>query len=111
MDYFNKFLQVDPEKTLKDYREKPDSYWKNVGEKMALDLFRDMSRRVPAYKSFLKKHKVNPAKIKTIKDFKKVPVMDKDNYIHSYKLNDLCWDGKVESNYFLSASSCSPGVP
>lgn len=111
MDHFQRFINLSSDKTLREYRTKSDKYWRNVGEKMALGLFKDMSKRVPAYKNFLKKHNIDPSKIKTTKDFKKVPAMDKDNYIHKYKLNELCWDGKVESSYFLSASSGSTGVP
>ncbi len=111
MDYFNDFIKSSPEKTLKDYRTQPDSYWKSIGEKMAIKLFKEMSERVPAYKDFLKKNKINPSKILTIKEFKKVPVMAKDSYINKYKLSDLCWDGKLETNYLLSASSGSTGVP
>lgn len=111
MDYYKKFLSVSAEKTLKEYREKDDRYWKAVGEKMALQLFKQAAERVPAYKKFLAKHKISPSKIKTIKDFKNVPVIDKDNYINKYELDELCWDGKIEGNYFLSASSGSTGIP
>jgi len=111
MDYFKKFLSLDPDKTLKEFRTKGDSYWKRIGEKMALQLFKEASKRVPAYKNFLKKNRVNPDNVKNINDFKKVPIMDKESYINKYKLSELCWDGKIESSYFLSASSGSTGIP
>lgn len=111
MDYFRKFLSLPAEKTLKEYRSRGDAYWKKTGEKMALELFRQTAQRVPAYKKFLKKNKINPKTIKTIKDFKNIPLTDKDNYINKYKLSELCWDGKIENSYFLSASSGSTGIP
>lgn len=104
-------MTLPAEKTLKEYRSRGDAYWKKTGEKMALELFRQTAQRVPAYKKFLKKNKINPKTIKTIKDFKNIPLTDKDNYINKYKLSELCWDGKIENSYFLSASSGSTGIP
>lgn len=78
------------------------------GEKLALGLFRKMAERVPAYKDFLKKHKVRPDKIKTIVDFKYLPTIDKENYIKKYRLSSLCWDGKLRAP-IISASSGSTG--
>lgn len=111
MDYFNKFVKASPEKTLREYNTKKDVYWKGAGEQLALQLFKQAASRVPAYKKFLKRRKINPSKIKTIEDFAKVPLTDKENYINKHKLNDLCWDGKISNSYFLSASSGSTGVP
>ncbi len=111
MDYFNKFKNSDPERILETYRSKSDTFWKNSGQKMALSLFKTAAKRVPAYKDFLQKNKINPAKINTIEDFINVPITDKENYINKYKLSDLCMDGKIESSYFLSASSGSTGIP
>ena len=86
-------------------------FWEREGEKMALCLFSLASRNVPAYKDFLKKNKINPEKIKTIKDFKYVPITDKNNYIKKYPLEDLCWKGKLAGNSIISVSSGSSGVP
>lgn len=77
---------------------------------MALNLFQLMSRRVPAYKDFLKKNRINPDKIKTIKDFKLVPTIDKENYLRVYPLEKLCWDGELkEKRWTISANSGSTG--
>ncbi len=110
-DYYLKFIKTNANVYLKEYLTKDDRYWKTVGEEMALKLFSEMSDRVPAYKHFLEKHKINPKQVKTIADFKKVPVIDKENYINKYPLNELCWEGKIEDSYLLSASSGSTGIP
>lgn len=81
-------------------------------EQMALDLFHLASKRVPAYKDFLKKQGVTPTKIKTYSDFKQyVPVIDKQNYLREYPLSALCLDGNMFSNRIISVSSGSSGVP
>ncbi len=95
----------------KQLREKSASFWEKKGEQMALKLFRDMVKRVPAYKDFLTKNGVNISKVKTIEDFKKLPLMDKANYMRQYPLEDICWDGTLESNTLFSVSSGSSGKP
>ena len=82
------------------------------GEKMALELFHQMATRVPAYKKFLAKHRVNPATVLTYEDFvKKVPLIDKKNYLSEYPLSELCMDGDLFKNAMISVSSGSTGVP
>ena len=66
-------------------------------ESKALKLFHDAANRIPAYGDFLRKQKLNPAAIKTVADFKRVPIMDKANYITQYDLAEMCWDGDRKS--------------
>ena len=99
----------DLEKKLKT---EPEDFWVKRGEKMALGLFKKMSKRVPAYKDFLEKNKINSDKIKTIKDFKGVPFIDKDNYLRKYPLEKLCWDGKFKTEQWdISSTSGTTGNP
>ncbi|QQS22565.1 hypothetical protein IPM19_02945 [bacterium] len=96
----------------KNLKTKPESFWQKRGEQRALKLFHEMAKRVPAYKDFLKKHKVNPAKIKSAADFALVPTIDKNNYLRKYPLKQLCWDGvlsKQQSVY--AATSGTTGEP
>jgi len=86
-----------------------DQYEKESGS-WAIALLRDMARRVPAYKDFLKKNKINPAKIKTHADFLQVPPVDKENYLRKYPLAAMCWDGVLDAP-IISASSGSSGIP
>ncbi|MDN5274925.1 MAG: phenylacetate--CoA ligase [Candidatus Saccharibacteria bacterium] len=81
-------------------------------EQMALDLFRTMATRVPAYKNLLDKHGIEHEKIRTYDDFVKyVPITDKDNYVGQYPLKDLCLDGDIFNNDIISVSSGSTGAP
>ena len=108
IDAFHYFDAAYFSKLLKS--EKP-SFWQKNGERMALALFKAASARVPAYKDFLKRNKINPGKIKNISDFKQLPQTKKDNYLRFYPLEKLCWDGKLSKNTLLSVSSGSSGAP
>lgn len=90
---------------------KPEAYWMKKGQERALALFHAAAARVPAYKDFLKKNRINPDKIKTFEDFQTVPWIDKDNYLRKYTLDQLSWDGRMTSNNIVSVSSGSSGVP
>lgn len=76
-----------------------------------LKLFHATAVRVPAYKNFLKKHKVSANTIQSVKDFINVPVMTKDNYLRRYSMQDLCWDGTLEKPLTFAATSGSTGKP
>ncbi len=86
------------------YKQDPDKF----GE---FDLFRQMVKRVPAYKVFLKKYGVNYRKVTTPAGLEAVPISDKKNYIDQSKLSELCWDGKLETNTYIVNSSGSTGRP
>ena len=85
--------------------------WEEQGEELALRVFREASKRVPAYKKFLATHGLDPSSINTMEDFRTVPLCDKDNYIKAYPIEDLAWDGKLENNTLFSVSSGSSGTP
>ncbi len=91
--------------------EKEDGkLWQHKSEEKALHLFHEASLRVPAYKDFLKKNKVNPLKIKTIEDFHtQVPLTDKQNYINAYSLQEKCWDGDLHQSTLIASSSGTTG--
>jgi phenylacetate-CoA ligase len=102
----------DVPKLQKLLKKKPESYWTKRGENMALRLFREMSKRVPAYQDFLKKRDINPKRIVTIQDFAQVPTIDKDNYLRQYPREALCWDGKfANERWVVSTTSGSTGEP
>ncbi len=107
-------IQLNPDQVhrqLQEYQTKSDDTWQQIGQTMALQLFHEMAARVPAYKDFLKQHRVNPEKIQSYADWQQIPPMDKPSYIDRYALNQLCWDGALGSAYMLSASSGSTGEP
>src|SRR3989344_3463465 len=91
---------------------KKEEFWLREGEAHALSLFHETARRVPAYKDFLKKHKVRHETIKTIEDFEKVPQTDKNSSLRAYPLESLCWDGALaKSSKAFAATSGSTGEP
>ena len=81
------------------------------GFENALDLFKRASADVPAYKNFLKIHKVDPKRINTPEDYNDVPIITKENYLKKYPLQDLMWRRKVSDARMISASSGSSGQP
>lgn len=79
------------------------------GFKNALKLFKWAAKNVPAYEDFLKKHKINPAKIKTHDDFRKIPLMEKKNYLRKYPYPELFHKKIIPP--MISMSSGSSGKP
>ena len=101
-----------PLRLLSLLKEYPESFWIQKGEHRVLTLFHQMANHVPAYKDFLRKHHLDPDKIKTISDFKNVPTVDKDNYLREYSLESLCWDGDLKGRQMtIAATSGSTGEP
>jgi phenylacetate-CoA ligase len=78
---------------------------------LALNIFKKASSRVPAYRDFLKRNKINPKQIRTAADFRQVPQTDKKNYIDNYDLRDLVWNGKIGDNFLINSSSGTTGKP
>lgn len=102
--YLSKGLFVD--KYFSDYRElRKDS------NRKVLKLFHLAAETVPAYKDFLRKNKIKHESIRSIGDFKEVPVTTKENYIRQYELPYRCWDGDVCKTHTFAASSGTSGKP
>src|SRR3989344_2137871 len=90
-------------------RTKGTDYWKKVSETETLKLFHAAAEKVPAYKDFLKKNKINPKHIKTLEDFSSVPTIDKNNYLRVYSYEKLLWDGELKKPLTIHATSGSTG--
>ncbi len=82
-----------------------------MGEKRAVQLFQAVAKRVPAYKKFLAENHIRPSSIKTADDLKRVPFVDKENYLRKYPLHELAWDGELGQASMISRSSGSSGQP
>ncbi|ELS00435.1 coenzyme F390 synthetase [Xenococcus sp. PCC 7305] len=80
-------------------------------EQAIINLFHQVSNRVPAYQKFLEAHQINPQEIKTIADFQSLPLIDKENYIRAYPLGDRCYEGEIASCDLIAVSSGSTGQP
>lgn len=102
---------INTEEVLRDIKIKKTEGWLAAGKKNTLSLFHAAAERVPAYKDFLKKHKVDHRKIKTAKDFSLVPPTGKDNYFHAYPFPKLFWDGNLQKPLTIHATSGSTGEP
>lgn len=93
-------------------KQDAEAHWVERGEKRALQLFHDMAERVPAYKDFLKTNDFSATQVRSIEDFKKVPLIDKDNYLRKYPKEMLCWDGEFgNGQWVISTTSGSTGQP
>lgn len=86
------------------------SFWEKQGEKKALQRFRLISKRVPAYRKLLEARGVRPDEIRTIQDFARLPILDKKNYLQQYPLEDLSLDGNLADKYLIDRSSGYSGA-
>src|SRR3990167_446300 len=102
----------DAPRLLRDLKTRPESHWIERGEVASLALFHAMAERVPAYKDFIKKNGVRAEAVKTMEDFRQLPKTNKENYLLSYPLEALCWDGAFrEKQWMFSSTSGSTGEP
>lgn len=88
----------------------PASFWEKQGMKKTLKRFQEVASRVPAYKKMLKEHNINPTDITTIKAYKKLPIIDKKDYLKKYEIEELCLDGKLSDKYLIDRSSGYSGT-
>ena len=96
---------------LKELKTQPASHWERRGERYALAMFRYAYKTVPAYRKFLKEHGINGDRIKTIADFRTLPVMDKQSYLAKYEYRDLFPNRDLSRVTSVSATSGSTGEP
>lgn len=86
--------------------------WINKGECSVLKLFHSMAERVPAYKEIIRKNHIHPETVRSIKNFKKLPIIDKDNYLRAYPIKNLCWGGQFDTKQWtICTTSGSTGEP
>jgi phenylacetate-CoA ligase len=81
------------------------------GGARAVELFRDVSRSVPAYAKFLARHGVDPASVRTPDDFARLPTTSKKDYHQANDLAELCRAGDLSTCDFVAVSSGSTGEP
>lgn len=74
-------------------------------------LFQTVAAHVPAYRSFLQEHNIDPASIQTFADFQTLPLTTKSSYLKRYSLAQLCRNGKLEACDMIAVSSGSTGQP
>jgi phenylacetate-CoA ligase len=72
-------------------------------------LFHDVAASVPAYPKFLGEHGVDPGAVRTLTDFRALPMTSKATYQSRYPLPELCRDGRIGD--MIAVSSGSSGTP
>ncbi|HEY4162190.1 MAG TPA: hypothetical protein VGM59_03950 [Dongiaceae bacterium] len=77
----------------------------------ALALFRAAAQDVPAYRTLIASQGIDPAAIVAERDFARLPLLDKANYIRCFSLDDLVLGGKLTRSDFFAVSSGSTGEP
>ncbi len=81
----------------------------NQNFELALKTFKSASKKIPAYKKILRELNITPDKIESEEDFKKLPILDKKNFIQKFSANLLLPQGYTPSVAY--ASSGSTGKP
>ena len=76
-----------------------------------MTLFHTVSQTVPAYRAFLAAHNIALQEINSLGDFRRLPLMTKQNYMHAYSLEKRCRDGALSRCDMLAVSSGSTGMP
>jgi len=74
-----------------------------------LELFARTARTVPAYGAFLREHSVNPQAVRTIDDFRRLPLVTRENYVRRYPLAERCRNGDLSLCDIVAVSSGSTG--
>ena len=94
------------------HHKRQSAEWVEVSHERTLSLFHDAAERVPAYKDFLAHRNIDHRSIITWEDFKRVPLVDKNNYLRAFPLPALCFDGAFkEKALVFTATSGSTGEP
>jgi len=70
----------------------------------AVALFHQVARSVPAYRDFLARNGADPAAVRTLADFQRLPLTTKENYQRRYPLPQLCRDGRLEDCDMIAVS-------
>ncbi|MBK5215813.1 MAG: hypothetical protein JJE53_03345 [Candidatus Pacebacteria bacterium] len=97
---------------LNELKKRPASFWEKRGESFAIDYFNKISKNVPAYRDYLKKNESNLTILKSINDFRKIPVINKDNYLKKFQYEKLFIDGNfIDKHWVISSTSGSSGEP
>jgi phenylacetate-CoA ligase len=76
-----------------------------------LELFERTRSTVPAYAAFLAEQGVDPKRIRSLDDFRQLPLTTKANYHHLYPLAERCRAGDPSSSDMIATSSGSTGEP
>lgn len=99
------------DKSITDLKRKKASHWEDLAEKNIVKLANYTIGNVLAYKKFLKNKKLRLTEIKSIDEFKLLPLINKKNYLKKSKYIDLFPKGLVSDITTISSTSGSTGEP
>lgn len=108
---FSDYVSQSPDQVKQKMLGLTEDLVKKATPVAVLKNFHFAAERVPAYKKFLTEHKIDPTKIISLEDFKKVPQTNKENYLSKYAIEDLIIDGDFSKITSVTSSSGSSGVP
>jgi len=74
-------------------------------------LFRRVAATVPAYAAFLAERGIDPDAVRSLDDFRALPLLDKASYHQKYPLPQLCRGGRLQDCDIVAVSSGSSGRP
>ncbi len=97
------FLTTPLSERLAQHRE-------HAPEAALLALFHDSAEHVPAYKKFLAAHRIEPATIRTMDDYHRLPLLTKAEYMRAHALPERCRDGRLAAHDMVAVSSGSTGT-
>jgi phenylacetate-CoA ligase len=85
-----------------------------ASERPSLDVvgfFHEVAASVPAYREFLARARVDPAAVRSVEDFRQLPMTSKSTYQARYPLPELCRGGRLDGCDMIAVSSGSSGRP
>ncbi|OGE75532.1 MAG: hypothetical protein A3C85_03610 [Candidatus Doudnabacteria bacterium RIFCSPHIGHO2_02_FULL_48_21] len=106
----NFFDQDNVEATFNYLQSIKEDDWDKISEDYLLNLFRETFERVRGYHDFIEANNFQPLNVKSLADYTKIPVTNKNNYLRSYPLEHLVFDGRLDKT-ILAATSGSSGHP
>ncbi len=110
-NFIENFITKSPKRTIAFLSKSPPQLIEYLARKKLLEGFKYIAKTLPAYKKFLKKKGVDPRKIKTLEDFKKIPHTNKQNYVLKYDLKERIIDQRFNDIFSIERSSGYSGVP
>jgi len=96
---------------LADFSSRPPALGPGGDPEWPVELFHRAAGSVPAYREFLREHGADPAAVRTLDGFARLPLMTKENYHTKYPLAERCRDGRLDSCDMIAVSSGSTGHP
>ncbi len=83
---------------------------KSPFEEIALEAFQRAAACVPSYRELLLEAGVRPGEVRTIEDFRRLPILEKENTFRRFPIEKLCVDGELGRPDSVLTSSGHSGV-